>query len=72
VSSLHSYAYALLLSIFATIAFNAYLDCKWSGRHERVVKVITCGFVVVAYAVVRAQVGGLKVGGELAEAVGCF
>jgi hypothetical protein len=72
VSCLHSYAYALLLSIFATIAFNAYLDSKWPGRHERVVKVITCGFVVIAYVVVRAQVGGLKVGEELAEAVGCF
>ena len=71
-SSLHSYAYALLLSIFATIAFNAYLDSKWQGRHERVVKVITCGFVVIAYVVVRAKVEGLKVGEELAEAVGCF
>jgi hypothetical protein len=72
VSSLHSYAYTLLLSILVTITFNTYLDSKWQGRHERIVKVVACGYVVVAYVVVRAKVEGLKVGEELTQAVGCF
>ena len=55
-----------------TIAFNAYLDCKWQGRHERIVKVVAFGFIIVAYVVVRAKIEGLKVSEELTEAVGCF
>ncbi len=71
---MNSLSAALLVVFLITLGFNAYLDFRWKGRHERVVKVLSVGFIVFSIVALRWRYMGelSDILEELSEQMKCF
>jgi len=71
VSTEHAHSLSLLSVLALSLVFGLYLDLCWPGRHERLVKALSLGFLVFSLLALRYKGRREELAERLAEQAGC-